>query len=84
MVYLAKLNADGTTTKVSVPEADNDKSVEVVGFDGAALDLHATAACGGGQSLLRFDPGTNTSTVLLGPSVNGGGVSNAEPYPGQR
>ena len=69
---------------MSVPGADNGKSIGVLGVDGSALVLHANAACGGGQSLLRFDPGTNTSTVLLGPSVNGGGVSDAVPYPGQR
>ena len=53
-----------------------------VGVDGAALDLHATLSCGGGRSLLRYDPGTNTTTVLLGPPVNGGGVIAALPYPG--
>lgn len=84
VVYLAKLNADGTTEKVSVPGADNGKSIGVLGVDGSALDLHASAACGGGQTLLRYDPGTNTSTVLLGSSVNGGGVSGAVPYAGRR
>ncbi len=80
VIFLAKLNADGTTTPVSVPNVDEHKSVEVIGVDGAALDLQAQAACGGGQSLLRYDPATNTSTVLLGPPVNGGGVIDAVPY----
>ncbi len=84
VVYVAKLNADGTTEKVSVPGADNGKSIGVLGVDGSALVLHATAACGGGQTLLRFDPETNTSTVLLGPSVNGGGVTKAVAYRGKR
>lgn len=84
VVYVAKLNSDGTTEKVSVPEADNDKSIGVLGVDGPALTLHASAACGGGQSLLRYDPGTNTTTVLLGSSVNGGGVGHAVPYASQR
>ena len=57
VVYLAKLNADGTTTKVSVPEADNHKSVEVVGFDGAALDLHATARVRRRPVLAALRPG---------------------------
>ena len=80
VIFLAKLNDDGTTTPVTVPNVDEHKSVEVIGVDGAALDLQAQAACGGGQSLLRYDPATNTSTVLLGPPVNGGGVIDAVPY----
>jgi TolB protein len=32
---------------------------------------------------LDYDPAAGTSTVLLGPSVNGGGVIAALPYPGQ-
>ncbi len=84
VVYVAKLNADGTTDKVSVPEADNDKSIQILGVDGPALTLHASAACGGGQTLLRYDPGTNATTVLLGSSVNGGGVGHAVPYATQR
>ena len=84
VIYLAKLDDDGTTTPVSVPGVDDSKSVEVIGVDGSALDLQAKAACGGGQSLLRFDPEANTSTVLLGPPINGGGVIDAVPYKGQR
>lgn len=84
LIYLAKLNDDGTTGAVSVPNVDAHKSVEVIGTDGTALDLQAHAACGGGQTLLRYQPNTNTSTVLLGPTVNGGGVIGAVPYAGQR
>ena len=84
VIYLAKLNNDGTTTPVSVPGLSSGKSIEVIGVDGKALDLQAQAACGGGQSLLRYDPEANTSTMLLGPPINGGGVIDAVPYPGQR
>jgi TolB protein len=84
VIYVAKLNPDGTTEKVSVPKADNDKSIGILGVDGSALNLHASAACGGGQSLLRYDPGTNTTTVLLGSSVNGGGVIDAVAFAGRR
>jgi TolB protein len=84
VIYVAKLKSDGTTDKVSVPEADNGKSIAILGVDGSALNLHASAACGGGQTLLRYDPGTNTTTVLLGPSVNGGGVSDAVAFASQR
>jgi TolB protein len=81
--FLAKLNADGTTSPVSVPEVNKDSSVRVIGVDGAGIDLQAEISCGPGQSLLRYDPAANTSTVLLGPPVNGGGVIATIPYPGQ-
>jgi hypothetical protein len=82
--YLAKLNADGTTSAVSVPDVESGRSVIVAGVNGSDLDLLATAACGSGQSLVDYNPGTNTSTVLLGPPLNGGGVIKAIPFPGQR
>ena len=82
--YLAKLTADGTTSPVSVSGVDTGHSVIVAGVNGSDLDLKATASCGGGQSLIDYNPSTNTSTVLLGPPVNGGGVIAAVPYPGQR
>jgi hypothetical protein len=82
--YLAKLNADGTTSPVSVSGVDPGRSVVVAGVNGGDLELRATASCGGGQSLVDYNPGTNTSTVLLGPPVNGGGVIAAVPFAGQR
>jgi hypothetical protein len=81
--YLAKLNADGTTSPVSVPGVESGRSVIVAGVNGTDLDLAATAACGGGQALFDYNPGTNTSTVLLGPPLNGGGVIKAVPFAGQ-
>jgi hypothetical protein len=80
VIFVAKLNDDGTTTPVSVPGLSDAKSIRVIGADGNALYLHAHAACGGGQSLLRYDPQASTSTVLLGPPINGGGVIDAVPY----
>jgi hypothetical protein len=82
--YLAKLNADGSTSSVSVSGVDPGRSVIVAGVNGDDLDLRATASCGTGQSLVDYNPGTNTSTVLLGPPVNGGGVISAVPYAGRR
>ncbi|OBH95467.1 hypothetical protein A5678_02785 [Mycobacterium sp. E2733] len=83
VVYLAKLNGDGTTSPVSVPDVKSG-SVVVIGVNGGHLDLKARAGCGGGKALIDYNPATGTSTVLLGPPVNGGGVVNAVPYPGQR
>lgn len=75
VIYLAKLNPDGTTTKVDVPKASG--SVSVLGANGDHLTVQARAACGPGQALIDFDPAANASTILLGPSVNGGGVIDA-------
>jgi TolB protein len=55
----------------------------VAGVNGGDLDLRATASCGGGQSLFDYNPGSNTSTVLLGPPLTGGGVIGAVPYADQ-
>ena len=82
--YLAKLNPDGSTSPVSVSGVESGRSVIVAGVNGSDLDLQATASCGGGQSLLDYNPGTNTSTALLGPPLNGGGVIKAVAFPGQR
>lgn len=80
--YLAKLDDDGHTTAVSVPNVAEKSSVVVLGVNGGHLNLLATVSCGTGESLLDFDPAANTSTVLLGPPVNGGGVIAALPYSG--
>ncbi len=81
-VYLAKLNPDGSTSKIDVPGTEG--SVKVVGVDGDHLVLQANLGCERGESTLDYDPATNTATVLLGPSVNGGGVFTTLAYAGQR
>jgi hypothetical protein len=82
--YLAKLSAaSGTTSPVSVPGVDPHSSVQVIGVNGGHLLVQGRASCGGGQALLDYDPAAGTSTVLLGPPLNGGGVIAAVPYPGQ-
>ncbi|OBG40159.1 hypothetical protein [Mycobacterium sp. E3198] len=83
VVFLAKLNGDGTTSRVSVPGVTSD-SVVVVGANGGDLQLKSRAGCGSGQSLIDYNPAAGTSTVLLGPSVNGGGVISAVPYQGRK
>jgi hypothetical protein len=86
--FLSRLTPDKHTTAVTVSGADGQPSAgaAVVGVDGTALDLLAVTKPGctgrGRQSsLLRYDPAANTSTVLLGPSVNGGTVLGAKSYP---
>jgi TolB protein len=65
---------------VTVPGAEI--GVLVTGATADKLVLRATMGCGGITSLLTYDPAANTSTVLLGPPVNGGGVIDAIVYPG--
>ncbi len=79
--FLSELAARGTTHKLSVPGVRNSSSVIVVGATSNRLALQATVACGTGQSLVWFDPAQKTSSVVLGPPLNGGGVIDALAYP---
>jgi TolB protein len=79
--YLAKLQPDGTTSPVTVPDVDTGHSQFVVGTHAGELGLWATVSCGAGVSALWFDPATNTSKVVLGPPVNGGSVTAVLGYP---
>jgi hypothetical protein len=79
--FLSRLTPDMHTTPVSVPGVDNGRGVRVTGAAADKLVLEAKMGCGSGISLLTFDPAANTSSVLLGPPVNGGGVRNAILYP---
>jgi TolB protein len=81
--FLAKLDDVGRTpTKVSVPNVDDHRSVDVLGVYHGHFELRASLSCGGGEALVDYDPAAGTSTVLLGPTVNGGGVIDALSYPG--
>lgn len=79
--FLSRLTPDGHTTRVKVPGVS--ESVIVTGATGDKLVLQGKVGCGGTTSLLTYDPATNTSTVLLGPPVNGGGVTEAILYKGE-
>jgi hypothetical protein len=79
--YVARLQPDHLTTPVVVPHVVRGDSVFVVGVLNDELALQATVACGSGESALWFNPTTNTSTVVLGPPLNGGGVQAVVPYP---
>jgi hypothetical protein len=54
----------------------------VLGVYHGHFELRASLSCGGGEALVDYDPAAGTSTVLLGPTVNGGGVIDALSYPG--
>jgi hypothetical protein len=78
-MFLSRLTPDMHTTKVTVPGADS--SVLVTGASGDKLVLQAKLGCGDTTSLFNYDPAANTTAVLLGPPVNGGGVTAALLYP---
>jgi hypothetical protein len=80
-MFLSRLTPDMHTTRVKVPGVS--ENIGVAGVTGDTLLLLAQVGCSGTTSLLTYDPAANTSTVLLGPPVNGGGVSEALLYPGK-
>jgi hypothetical protein len=53
------------------------------GSPAAPTSTTAKQAAAHGESLLDYNPASSTSTVLLGPTVNGGGVIGAVPYSGR-
>jgi len=79
--FLSRLTPDMHSTPVKVPGVDKNGSVVVSGVTGDKLVLEAIVDCGLGNSVLTYDPAANTSTVLLGPPVNGGNVHTAILYP---
>jgi hypothetical protein len=81
-MFLSRLTPDMHTTRVQVPGVSD--SIGVAGVTGDKLLLLAQVGCGGTTSLLTYDPAANSSTVLLGPPVNGGGVTEALLYRGQK
>jgi TolB protein len=78
-VFLSKLTADGHTTRVKIPGLGDN--VFVTGAANDRLLVRGQVGCSGSTSLVSYDPAANTSTVLLGPPVNGGAVSQAMLYP---
>ena len=81
-LHLSRLTPDMHTTNVHVPGVSD--SIELVGATGDKLVLLAKVGCSGTTSLLTYDPAANTSTVLFGPPINGGGVTEARLYPDQK
>lgn len=77
--FLSRLTPDGHTTRVKVPGVSDD--VVVAGSADDRLLVRGQVGCGPTDSLVSYDPAAGNSTVLLGPPVNGGGVSQAILYP---
>lgn len=80
-MFLSRLTPDMHTTRVDIPGVSED--VMVAGATADKLLLLGKVGCSGTTSMLTYDPAANTSTVLLGPPINGGGVTDARLYPGQ-
>lgn len=80
--YLARVLPDHLTTPVAVPHVQQGQSVYVLGTLGARLALQTTVAgCGGGESVLWFNPATSAERIVVGPGLNGGQVIDAILYP---
>lgn len=78
--FVSRLMPDGGTRRVRIPGVSD--SVSLAGASGDKLMVIGQVGCGGGMSLVAYDPAANTSTVLLGPPVTrGGGVESVDLYP---
>jgi len=77
--FVSRLTPDGHTERVDIPGVSD--SVGLAGVSGDNLVIVAQVGCGGGQSMLAYDPVANTSTVLLGPPSIPGGVESVRLYP---
>jgi TolB protein len=81
--FVSRLTPDGGTQRVDIPGVSG--SVELAGVSDDKLVVIAAVGCGGGTSLLTYDPVANTSTVLLGPPITkGGGIEALLLYPGDK
>jgi hypothetical protein len=80
--FVSRLTPDGHTRRVQIPGVSD--SVELAGVTGDKLVVVGMVGCGGGQSLMTYDPVANTSVVLLGPPINGGGVTGGRLFPDEK
>ena len=78
--FVSRLTPDGGTKRVDIPGVSG--SAELAGVSGDKLVIVGEVGCGGGTSLVTYDPAANTSTVLLGPPITkGGGIEYVRLYP---
>ncbi|MBI3223925.1 MAG: hypothetical protein HYZ39_02580 [Mycolicibacterium cosmeticum] len=77
--FVSRLTPDGHTSRVDIPGLGD--STDLAGVSGDKLLVVGQTGCGGGTSLVTYDPVANTSTVLLGPPINGGGVTGGRVFP---
>jgi hypothetical protein len=81
--FVSRLTPDRHTEKVTIPSLKD--SAELAGVSGDKLVIVGQVGCGGGTSLVTYDPAANTSTVVLGPPITkGGGIDSARLYPTEK
>ena len=81
--FVSRLTSDGHTERVKMPGVSD--SAGLAGVSGDKLVVVGQVGCGGGDSLVTYDPAANTSTVLLGPPITkGGGVEGVRLYPSKK
>ena len=81
--FVSRLTPDGHTERVKMPGVSD--SAGLAGVSGDNLVVVGQVGCGGGNSLVTYDPAANTSTVLLGPPITkGGGVEGVRLYPSKK
>jgi hypothetical protein len=81
--FVSRLTPDGGTQRVDIPGVSG--SAELAGVSGDKLVIVGEVGCGGGTSLVTYDPAANTSTVLLGPPITkGGGIEYVRLYPSEK
>ena len=79
--FLSRLTPDMHSTPVTVPGAPDSGHVSVEARRVTIWYCEPRRAAAQAFPCLTYDPAAGTTTVLLGPPVNGGGVQNAIVYP---
>lgn len=78
--FVSRLTPDGHTQRMKIPGVSD--SADLVGVSGDKLVIVGQVGCGGGDSLVTYDPVADASTVFLGPPItNGGGIEGVRLYP---
>ncbi|WP_029114541.1 hypothetical protein [Mycobacterium sp. URHB0044] len=80
--FVSRLTSDGHTTRVDIPGISD--SVELAGVSGDKLVVVANVGCGGGKSMVAYDPVANSSVTMLGPPITGGGITGSRLYPDEK
>jgi hypothetical protein len=77
--WLESIHANGTTSRLDVPDTTTNGSVAGLGTYGSELAITLTPGCDGGRgpssnAVAWYNPATNGIRLLLGDGVNGGWV----------
>jgi hypothetical protein len=88
--FVSRLTPDGGTRLVDIPGVFSDRA-DLAGVSGDKLVIVGEVgshvrreSCGGGTSLVTYDPVANNSTVLLGPPITKGDIEYVRLYPSEK